>query len=68
MLMSSLDEDIFNEVLQNSPESACLRIKDWLCDLSSYEIGDTFKGYVSFILDDDKKLCFVKDMSRFVQY
>lgn len=67
MLMSSLDEDIFNEVLQTSPNSVCLRVKDWLCDLSSYQIGDSFTGYVSYVLDNDKKLCFVKDLSKFVQ-
>lgn len=64
--MSSLDEDIFNEVMQNEPDSVCLRIKDWMGDLSSYQIGDTFKGYVSYLLQGDKKLCFIKDLSKFV--
>lgn len=52
--------------MKNSPESVCLRINDWLCDLSSYQIGDTFKGTVSYVLDGEKKLCFVRDVSRFV--
>lgn len=65
--MSSLDEGIFNEVMQSTPNAVCLRIKDWMGDLSSYQIGDTFKGYVSYLLQGDKKLCFIKDLSRLVQ-
>lgn len=65
--MSSLDEDIFNEVMRTTPNSVCLRLKDWMGDMSAYQIGDTFKGYVSYVLKGDKKLCFVKDLTRFVQ-
>lgn len=67
-LISSFDEDVFNELVRDSPDHVCLRIKDWLCDLSAYQVGQTFKGFVSYVLDDKRKLCFLKDVTRFVTF
>lgn len=64
-LVSSIDEDIFNKVAANSPNGACLlRVKDWFADLHSYRIGNVFTGIVSFILNAESKLCYVKDMTK----
>lgn len=63
-LVSSIDEHIFKEVMARSPNSTCLRVKDWLADLSPYKIGDKFAGVISYILDGDSKLCFIKDQTR----
>lgn len=63
-LISSVDEHVFNEVMANSSNAQCLRVKDWLTDLSSYQIDDKFNGIVSYILDSESKLCYVKDLTK----
>ncbi|XP_055323144.1 uncharacterized protein LOC129578440 isoform X2 [Sitodiplosis mosellana] len=64
-LVSSIDAHIYNEVVANSTNTICLRMKDWLADLSSYQIGDKFTGVISYVLDGDTKLCFIKDQERY---
>ncbi|XP_031626458.1 uncharacterized protein LOC116342832 isoform X2 [Contarinia nasturtii] len=63
-LMSSLDEKIYNDIMAKSPNSICLRVKDWAGDLSSYQIGDKFFGMVSYVLEGESKLCFIQDQSK----
>lgn len=63
-LMSSIDAHIFNKIVANSTNTVVLRMKDWIADLSPYQIGDKFTGVISYILDGDAKLCFVKDQAR----
>lgn len=64
--VSSIDEHIFNELVASYPNTVCLRVKEWLPDLSQYQINDTFSGCVTHILDSDQKLCFVKDLTGWV--
>lgn len=64
ILLSSIDQHTYDEVMAHSPKSALLRVKDWLCDLSAYQVGDNFHGYISYVFDGDAKLCFIKDMSK----
>lgn len=63
-LLSSIDETTFNEVMSNAPNGVWLRVMDWFSDLSSYQIGDTFAGFISYTLEDATKLCFIKDMTK----
>lgn len=64
-LVSSIDTHIFDEVVAaNGMNAVCLRMKDWIADLSSYQIGDKFTGIISYVLDGDAKLCFIKDQGR----
>lgn len=63
-LISSVDEHTYNEVVDNSPDLQRMRFNDWFADLSTYQIDDTFTGVVTYILDDEKKLCFVKDLTK----
>lgn len=63
--VSSIDEHIYNEIMAKSPNTVgFLRVKDWQADLSSYQVDDTFHGIVSYVLNADTKLCYVKDMAR----
>lgn len=62
-MVSSMDEHIFNEIMANSANTICMRVKEWLPDLSHYQINGEFTGIVTHILDGDRKLCFVKDLA-----
>lgn len=62
--MSSIDQQTFEELVEISPNAIYLRVDDWLVDFSSYKIGDTFKGFVTYVLDSDMKLCFIKNMTK----
>lgn len=63
-LISSVDVHIYNEVIAKSPNVQCLRFKDWFSDLSSYQIGDSIAGIVTYVLDNERKLCFIKDLNK----
>lgn len=62
-IVSSFDERIFNEVMANLPNMVCLRVNEWQPDLSSYRIGDEFAGIITYVLDVDRQLCYVKNVA-----
>lgn len=62
-IVSSFDERIFNEVMANLPNMVCLRVNEWQPDLSSYHISDEFSGVITYVLDVERQLCYVKNMA-----
>lgn len=72
-LLASLDGET-REQMENgqspsangkSPCGSTNGIDDWLkFDLTSYKVGDWFRGFVTFIFDSEKNLCFLKDVNK----
>lgn len=63
-LVSSTDRQIFEEIMVSAPNTVCVRVKDWIPDLSPYQNNDQFNGVVTYVLDGSQKLCFIQDTSR----